>query len=247
MKQVITIEKRCEVGTCVSRPFKVKAEDDHIYWLKGCGSGWTRRELCYELLAARMATELGLPIAHYELLDVSAEILEFCAVPEIRDLRAGPAFGSLHVADGASLLPVTIKDVPESLRWKILLFDWWIQNADRILGKMGGNVNLLWSPNSCQLTVIDHNNAFDNTFDETAFFDNHVFRDERNRIPAPFLLEQTASFANITARLPELIDDFPSEWTECEGSLGDFLPNSVIEILHRFDKLLTVFGGEHHE
>ena len=146
MKQIVGIEKRCEIGTCVSRPFKVRADDGQVYWIKGCGSGWTRRELCYELLAARMATAFALPVAGYEVLEVSQEILEFSAVPEIQVLRAGPAFGSLHVANGASLLPVAVKSVEEELRWKILLFDWWIQNEDRILGDSGGNVNLLWKP-----------------------------------------------------------------------------------------------------
>lgn len=124
----------------------MRADDGQVYWIKGCGSGWTRRELCYELLAARMATAFALPVAGYEVLEVSQEILEFSAVPEIQALRAGPAFGSLHVANGASLLPVAVKSVEEELRWKILLFDWWIQNEDRILGDSGGNVNLLWKP-----------------------------------------------------------------------------------------------------
>lgn len=243
MKQVVTIEKRCEIGTCVSRPFKVRADDGQVYWIKGCGSGWTRRELCYELLAARMATAFALPVAEYEVLEVSQEILEFSAVPEIQALRAGPAFGSLHVANGSSLLPVAVKGVEEELRWKILLFDWWIQNEDRILGESGGNVNLLWNPDGNRLTVIDHNNAFDNTFDEAAFFQNHVFRAERERIPAQFVLEQSQAFAKIAACFSELTGGFPDEWIEREGSAGDFVPETVIEILSRSAKLSTVFGG----
>ena len=83
-------------------------------------------------------------------------------------LGAGPAFGSLHVENGLSLLPVAVKHVDERLRQKILLFDWWIQNEDRILGETGGH-----------LSVIDHNNAFDSNFNKSSFFRDLVFREER--------------------------------------------------------------------
>lgn len=46
MKEVVQILERCDVGTCVSRLFKVKAEDGHIYRIKGLGTGWSRRDLC---------------------------------------------------------------------------------------------------------------------------------------------------------------------------------------------------------
>ncbi len=241
--QVVAIEKRCEVGTCVSRPFMVRAEDGQIYWLKGLGTGWSRRELCYELLAARMASALDLPIAPYEVLDIPQEILEFSAVPEVDALRAGPAFGSQHVADGASLLPVAVGKVPETLRWQILLFDWWIQNEDRVLGELGGNVNLLWNPDGNELTIIDHNNAFDRDFCETRFFDNHVFRDELERIPAKFLLEQSQTFSTMAALFPQITGDFPDEWMEREENQGDFEPESVVAMLNRSDRMVSAFGG----
>ena len=244
MKQVVEIIERCAEGTCVSRPFRVRADDGNLYWIKGCGTGWNRNELCYELLAARMATALGLPMAGHEVLDVPQALLEFCAVPGIRDLSEGPAFGSLHVDDAVSLPPVEVSSVPEESRQGILLFDWWVQNEDRILGETGGNVNLLWNPADKQVTVIDHNNAFDRTFDEAVFFQNHVFREERERIPSAFLLEQKQAFENMANRFAELIRDFPDEWVEQDDRPGDFNPEFVREILNRFDRLLTVFGGQ---
>ncbi|HPS08449.1 MAG TPA: hypothetical protein PLG22_13000 [Kiritimatiellia bacterium] len=246
MQQVIEVIERCAENTCVSRPFKVRAEDGHLYFIKGCGPGWTRRELCHELLAARLAEAVGLPVAPFAMLDVSPTILEFCTVPGVEDLRAGPAFGSQKV-DASSLPPVAVKSVPEELRWKLLLFDWWIQNEDRILGEMGGNVNLLWSPEGRLLTVIDHNNAFDAGFNEAAFFEGHVFRAERDKVPAPYLLEQSQAFGKAAARFAELTGDLPDEWVEHHGSTGDFKPESAIEILGRSAKLLDVFGVKGHE
>lgn len=244
MKQVVEIIARCAEGTCVSRPFRVRADDGSLYWIKGLGSGWNRYELCFELLCAGLAAELDLPVAGFDVLEVPGALLEFCAVPGIRDLSAGTAFGSFHVDGTVSLPPVEVSSVPEELRWKILLFDWWIQNEDRILGESGGNVNLLWSPAERKLTVIDHNNAFDADFDETAFFSSHVFRDELGKIPAPFLLEQKAAFENMAGRFESMIQDFPESWTERDDLPGDFVPDTVSEILSRCDRIPDVFGGQ---
>lgn len=244
MKQVVEIIARCAEGTCVSRPFRVKADDGRLYWIKGCGTGWNRNELCSELLSARLASGLDLPVAGYDVLNVPQELLEFCAVPGIRDLNAGPAFGSLHVDNATSLLPVEVSAVFPELRRNILLFDWWIQNEDRTLGERGGNVNLLWSATESRLTVIDHNNAFDPTFEENTFFNDHVFRAEREQIPASFLLEQKRYFENMASRLGDLVKDFPEEWVERDDRPGDFILESVSAILGRSDNLMSVFGGQ---
>lgn len=246
MQQVTEILERCAENTCVSRPFKVRAEDGNLYYIKGCGSGWTRRELCHEMLAARLAEAYSLPIAPFAMLEVQRVLLEFCAVQGIEALRAGPAFGSQRV-EGYSLPPVAVLDVPQVLRWKVLLFDWWIQNGDRILGELGGNVNLLWNSNGKRLTVIDHNNAFDKEFSEEVFFENHVFGAEREKIAETFLLEQSQAFATIAARFSELTGDFPDEWTERQTSSGDFVPESAVAVLSRFAIITDVFGGGCHE
>jgi hypothetical protein len=244
MKEVIQILERCAIGTCVSRPFKVLADDGNLYWLKGCGNGWNRNELCFELLAAKMGVALELPMADFAILNVPHSLLEYSAVPGIDDLKAGPAFGSKHVHNTVSLPPVAIQHVPTVLRQKILLFDWWIQNEDRILGELGGNVNLLWNAQGRQVTVIDHNNAFDPTFDEENFFQDHVFRAEREAIQAPFLAEQQQAFALLLARMSDFTADFPSEWMERHGSPGDFVQEAVLEILRRFASLELVFRGK---
>lgn len=244
MKQVIEIIARCAEGTCVSRPFRVRADDGELYWIKGLGTGWNRYELCYELLSARLAAELGLPIAEFKVLEVPEELLEFCTVSGIEDLSEGEAFGSLHVNGACSLLPVEISSVPKELRWKILLFDWWIQNEDRILGERGGNVNLLWRSAGNFLTVIDHNNAFDRDFDEDSFFKYHVFHADRKIIPTPFLLEQKAQFGNMAEGYESMLHDFPERWIERDDLPGDFVPEMVGETLNRYDRILTVFGEQ---
>ena len=110
------------------------------------------------------------------------------------------------------------------------------------MSELGGNVNLLWNPNGNLLTVIDHNNAFDQDFDESEFFQNHVFQTERTRIPRPFMVEQSRVFTGIAALFAEMTKDFPVEWIERQMLPGDFVPDSAIEILNRSVNILNVFG-----
>jgi hypothetical protein len=64
----------------------------------------------------------------------------------------------------------------------LLVFDWWVENADRSLSPHGGNPNLLWRASENKLLVIDHNLAFDADFDEASFFTTHVFRQEADAV-----------------------------------------------------------------
>jgi len=68
--------------------------------------------------------------------------------------------------------------ISDDLRARLLIFDWWVMNPDRILTKAGGNPNLLWSLSQNQLHVIDHNlslapHKMPATFLE--FAEDHVF------------------------------------------------------------------------
>ncbi len=80
------------------------------------------------------------------------------ALPHIQEIQYG------HIA---RIKPVLAKD--------ILVFDWWIQNQDRTLSHQGGNPNLLWDQANAKLVVIDHNLAFDKSFDRQAFSESHIF------------------------------------------------------------------------
>ncbi len=51
--------------------------------------------------------------------------------------------------------------VSKTRRRDLVAFDWWIKNGDRQLTEIGGNPNLLWTPESDSMVVIDHNMAFD--------------------------------------------------------------------------------------
>ncbi len=170
---VIEIIRRLEQG--VTRPFLVRTEDGQLYVAKGREA--TRRGLMAEWLCAHLARELGLNIPDFTLLDVPPELAEAFG-PEGGALGSGIVFGSLREADVQEFAVTQLKHIAVEDRCKLLVFDWWVENADRSLTPHGGNPNLLWRAAQSRLIAIDHNLAFDAKFDEPGFFETHVFRDD---------------------------------------------------------------------
>jgi hypothetical protein len=170
---VVEIIRRLEQG--VTRPFLVRAEDGLLYVAKGLET--TRLGLMAEWLCAHLARELGVNIPDFTLLDVPPELVEAFG-PEGAALGAGIVFGSLREADVQEFAVTQLKHIDGEARRKLLVFDWWVENADRSLTPHGGNPNLLWRAAQSRLIAIDHNLAFDDNFDEAGFFETHVFRED---------------------------------------------------------------------
>lgn len=116
-------------------------------------------------------------IPDFTLLNVPTELAEAFG-QEGRALGAGIVFGSLREADVQEFAVTQLKHIDVEVRRKLLVFDWWVENADRSLTPHGGNPNLLWRAAQSRLIAIDHNLAFDARFDEAGFFETHVFRED---------------------------------------------------------------------
>ena len=168
MTQIIEILGRSEQG--MTKPYICRGDDDNIYFVKGVGAG--RRSQVCEWIAGSLGIELSLPIAPFKIVEVPDELVE--DNPQYSDLGFGPAFGSLRQTI-MELNYAGIEQVPDELQRKVLAFDWWIHNNDRMLTESGGNPNLFWEPEGEQLVVIDHNQAFDPEFSAKDFLDYHVF------------------------------------------------------------------------
>lgn len=195
------------------KPFLIRADDDQTYFVKGFaragGPG-----LISEVIAAELATHLGLPIPAWRIMDIPQALIDFSAVENAQDLAGGPAFASLQVENAADLMWASVDAIPADIRKTVLLFDWWILNGDRNLGELGGNVNLLLDPKG-ELVVIDHNAAFDRTLTPEEFQQYHVFRS---------LLG--AECGNLLARLDYLprLDAALNDW----GRITSLLPEEWI-------------------
>ena len=165
---IVEILGRSEQG--VTRPFICRGEDGNTYFVKGIGAG--RRSQVCEWIAGNLASELNLPVAPFEIVQVPEELA--FADTEYGDLGVGPAFGSLKQTI-MELSYALVEDVPPALKRRVLAFDWWIRNNDRMLTEKGGNPNLFWAPEEERLVIIDHNQAFDSNFSIEDFFAFHVF------------------------------------------------------------------------
>jgi hypothetical protein len=139
--------------------------------------------------------------------------MELDSALDLEDLGAGPAFGSREC--GVSELSYgRVAEVPSELQQRVLAFDWWIRNADRILTAKGGNPNLFWDEWAGELVVIDHNQAFDPAFDLGDFLTQHVFCAQAAVIQRDLQRKHELADAMIAAlrHWDSILDLLPEEW-----------------------------------
>ena len=237
---IVRVLRRARKG--ITRPFLCESDDGQLYWCKGHDAG--KRALCAEWLAGRMAQDLGLPIAPFVQAHVPSELVEHSAMEDIRDLGAGIVFASAHVSGADELMLPCVKRVPRELRWKILVYDWWIQNEDRTLYERGGNVNVLWHPVRDEIVIIDHNIAFDEGFDPQQFRSEHVFRDELDWQPSADAIDFLDKMTYIYTRFSDYWSEIPSDWTRA-ATLSEYgTPERIMNVLARFSDIKSLFRDD---
>lgn len=237
---IVEIRKRAEQG--ITLPFYCKGDDHNWYWVKGNLAG--KRALCCEWLAGKIGQALGLPIPPIAQVMITKKIIEYSAMEGIAELGSGLCFGSQHVQNADEFSVANIALVDQDLRNKILTFDWWIQNGDRILGPQGGNVNLLWTAIDAKVHVIDHNVSFNNEFAIEEFKSNHVFSADLPDLRSSFDLEFEGRMRNIVARFQEFWEELPEKWVEDATLSPDFSFDTVKSMLERARDLQSLFGGK---
>jgi len=227
--QIVEVLRRSEQG--VTLPFICRGDDGHTYFVKGRGAG--RHSLLAEYICGRLARAFGLPVADFSVVDVPEELVFNSLLPEIGELGAGPAFGSKALPHVQELRHHQLKAVPVHTKKDVLVFDWWVHNQDRTLTPRGGNPNLLWDQTTKQVAVIDHNVAFDFSFDKKLFAENHVFAE---LIPEAF--GDLAERANFETRLNEAFTEFdaacdnvPPEWWWVDDGVPALFDKAAVKLL----------------
>lgn len=110
---------------------------------------------------------------------------------------------------------------------RILLFDWWVRNTDRRLGRRSGNPNVLWLPKEKEVRMIDHEQAFDPHFDRQAIFREHVSLAQGRRLGAEDRLAMADEFAKIRPLLADFCAELPDPWLYLDDEKSvrsDFAP-----------------------
>jgi hypothetical protein len=206
---IVPIEGRTTEGDGVSRPFRCLGEDGGEYFVKLKSIGWNH--LVKEWIAGRLAQEMGLAAAEVAQVRIPRELVAGNAEME-RDLGHGVAFGSRRVEPAERLALAFVPDDPDGRLSRILLFDWWIRNADRALTATGGNPNLLWEIEPGRVVIFDHDNAFDDDFDTGQFWQYHALRAHRSAWESARRQEMTSWLEAGATCLDRIWDELPEEW-----------------------------------
>lgn len=221
------------------KPFLVRGDDGSTYFVKGLAKSGGPA-LISEVMGAEIGVRMGLPIPPWSLMHVPDELIAFSAIPNVDDLGGGLAFASRAVENAADFNLSSINSTPEDLRRKILLFDWWVRNEDRNLGQHGGNVNLILDCTG-GVNVIDHNMAFDRTFDPEAFMEGHVFRESRSFYRDLVVRqEHMQMLGGILDSWGTITDLLPEDWLYRDADHIDQTEPTVAERL----EMLEVFREE---
>jgi hypothetical protein len=232
--QIVEILGRATQG--VTKPFRCRGEDGAIYYVKGLGA--TRHSLIAEYVCGCLAKDFGLPVPDFEVVEVPEALITWSTIEGIADLGAGSAFGSRALPHVQELSVSHLPKVETTLCGDVLVFDWWMRNADRTLSEHGGNPNLLWDQEHSRLAVIDHNQAFDSAFDVQAFTESHVFHAHLSDIFDDWVEQERyrARLARVFDGFDQACDNLPPEWWwMADGVAANFDRDAARRTLARFE------------
>jgi hypothetical protein len=219
-----------------TEPVICRAEDGHEYVVKGRFAG--RSALIAEWVANRLGRILNLPIPEFQQMQLDPLLAEFSVkTNEVEHLGRGVLFGSRREVNLVEIRHTDLPRVDLNLRARVLAFDWWIANSDRVFIEGAGNPNLLWAEDQQRLVVIDHNLAFDPSL-MADFWTQHAFRDARQVWSAAFCDGIGAEFREALGHLQTIWNEMPEDWTEVECGLTFA---AIESLLWQFDREADTF------
>lgn len=217
----------------MTRPYLCMADDGEAWYVKSAGAHW--RSVVCEWVAGRLAAAFGLPLPPIAQPEVDEALAEAQRTLGDSDLAAGPAFGSQRVEHVRDFEPTLLGQCAQAFRRDLVAFDWWVRNADRTLGDMAGNPNLLWVSAESQPVVIDHNLAFDPDFDVPRFVQTHVFRADFQALRDDLVTraEYEQRFAALLPLVDTIWAEIPHNWIYREDGQPRITRHEVEQVLGR--------------
>jgi hypothetical protein len=156
---------------------------------------------------------MGLPIPNYRQVLICPELAEAWIATGGRFIEPGIGFGSQYVPGAVECDPELTPRVSAADATQVLAFDWWIRNSDRIRS----NPNLLWSHDTDQHYLIDHEKA-GNHEDSAVFWHDHLFAGSETWMTAEIHARMKAALPHI----PDIVAELPPEWTSSTRGLDWF-------------------------
>lgn len=203
----------------MTKPLLCKGNDEQQYVVKRLNAGL---EGCiYEWVASRIGRLFGINIPPSEQVWIDRALFKYSNDLQIT-LGEGIGFASRYHSSLSEITFQQLKKVDKQTLLDLFVFDYWIKNDDRTLTENGGNPNLFQDVCSKELVVIDHNLAFDESFDVAAFKRTHV---SSYLLPEPIApISYESRMHKAVEALPDILSEIPDEW------LDDLAhPNQVLD------------------
>lgn len=213
----------------LTNPALCIANDGQKYIIKGREA--QNIGLIKEYLCACLGQEFGLPIPDFCLAEFSNELLSYDDELQ-RRFAGGPCFASKYIPNLQEFDRSSYSENHAQFFKDLFVFDFWVKNDDRnFIAENGGNPNLLVDGNRNHIYVIDHNLAFDSTFDLQSFREKHLgckywFDGQLQMFNQEQYQERMDSAVQL---LNVVVDQLPPEWID--------EPNEAAFIQTAFDQL----------
>jgi hypothetical protein len=225
-----------------SLPAVVETNLDGPYVVKFKGAGQGVKALIAELLAARLASALDLPVPRSAVIAIEAGFGNGEPDPEIQDILRGSVgqnFGLAYLAGAAAFDPACdAESVGPELAADIVWFDAYITNVDRT----ARNTNMLLWRNG--LWLIDHG---------ASLYFHHSWPGWERRIHAPFapikdhvLLHRAGNLIAADERLrprltvaalEQIVADVPDEWLVVGSPFADPAAHRAVYVTYLEERL----------
>ncbi|GAA3704121.1 hypothetical protein GCM10022421_08680 [Oceanisphaera sediminis] len=222
-----------------TQPYLCQGEDEVTYIVKSRES-LPAEELVYEWVSAGLARAFGLPCPKPVIMEGFGGLWPFYSnygwhFDYDYSFATPLVLGAMDMNYAQSL------ELEKDFQRDLFIFDYWIQNGDRMLSRHGGNVNLLYDNAQKKPVVIDHNQAFAPGFDPNDFSRSHVFGYDNRPDFRIDLVDQCQLGQRLDAALGSLntiVASMPEEWhDEANNRLGrDVIDDHIRPILEKCNK-----------
>ncbi|KKO45135.1 hypothetical protein WG68_11950 [Arsukibacterium ikkense] len=167
------IEIQCKASQGRTEPYLCRLSDDERYYIKGPQAG--AKGLINEAVCAYLGNVLQLNVPTHCCAYLSPALLRFDdAASRVLGLGDSVVFASKLISDLLEVTPTSVSNMHAQFARDLFLFDYWIRNEDRTMTENGGNPNLFFRAASNQYVVLDHNLAFDSSYNFKANACTHL-------------------------------------------------------------------------
>ncbi|HAW94538.1 MULTISPECIES: HipA family kinase [unclassified Arsukibacterium] len=230
MLEVIEIQQKASQGR--TEPYLCRLSDDKRYYIKGPQAG--TKGLINEAVCAFLGRALQLSLPPHCCAFLPQAILRFDeAASRVLGASDSMVFASELIPDLLEVTPTSVLNMPAHYARDLFLFDYWIRNEDRTMTENGGNPNLFYQPASNQYVVLDHNLAFDSSYNFNSNANVHLaynvwFSDQHDAL---WRTHYSAKLAIALQGLAQYAATLPAAWLEeAPGHLAEI--NDVLSLFN---------------